>query len=388
MKTQLKELFLLHFLNDGIRTTFVILLPFIAKDISISLAQVGFLGSSQPLLGALLALPTGFIMGRFTGFRIILTLLILYSLAAIGLAFAFSLPLVLITFYIAALGFGMFHTVGFALTARSSTPATVGVTMGNFTSVGEIGRIALPPLAILLTSFIGWRVTMAAIGIIGLLIYGIVRFLQPPRETKLPHTDEVPQNYKEFLKDIILLFKNKQALTVTIAAIIDSLASSPIYVYLPFLLISYGIHAIQLSIAMGAFCVGSLLGKYALGRIIGRIGNRNVFIISELCMAIALFFIAHTSSFFLILLIAVLLGVFTKGTSPVVQTLFSELADQKHYHKVYAVSELAIGLAAVLTILVMGALADKTGITSVFYLSAIFALFATIPIGIFTHGKN
>jgi len=45
-------------LNDGVRTAVITLLPFMAKDISLSLAQVGFLGSSQPLIGALIALPT------------------------------------------------------------------------------------------------------------------------------------------------------------------------------------------------------------------------------------------------------------------------------------------------------------------------------------------
>lgn len=74
MRTQLKELLILHFLNDGVRTTIIVLLPLIAVDLSLSLTQVGFLGSSQPLIGALLALPTGYILGKLGGYKVILTI--------------------------------------------------------------------------------------------------------------------------------------------------------------------------------------------------------------------------------------------------------------------------------------------------------------------------
>ena len=61
----LKEINILHFLNDGVRSTFVTLLPFIAKDLHISLSSIGFLGSAQALFGSLLALPAGFLSSRF-----------------------------------------------------------------------------------------------------------------------------------------------------------------------------------------------------------------------------------------------------------------------------------------------------------------------------------
>ncbi|SRR6266568_4891492 len=384
MKTSLKELFILHFLNDGVRTTFVILLPFMAKDFSLSLAQVGFLGSSQPLIAALVALPTGYILGRFEGFRLIFMLLLVYSLGALGITFSFSLLLVLFAFYFAALGFGMFHTVGFALTAKSSDSSNIGINMGNFTAIGDIGRVALPPLAVLSSSIIGWRITMGIIGIVGLLLFFIFQLIRQQKDGYLSKAKNNSQNHKDFLKDIIEVFRQKQARYVTISAIIDSLASSPIYVYLPFLFVSYGIDAVKLSIAMGGFFIGSLIGKYLLGRLINKLGNLKVFIFSEICMAIALIFIVQTALFLLLLLLSILLGMFTKGTSPVVQTMFSDLADKEHYHKVFAVSELVIGLAAVVTIILMGGLADKAGIKIVFYLCAALAICAVLPIYLFS----
>ena len=114
MEKEFKGLMILHFLNDGVRSTFVILLPFIAKDLSLNLSNVGFLGSAQPLFASILALPAGFIASKLGGSHFLIFLLILYSLGALTAFFSFNLLLVIIAFSTAALGFGMFHTVSFS----------------------------------------------------------------------------------------------------------------------------------------------------------------------------------------------------------------------------------------------------------------------------------
>ncbi len=386
MKDQFKELLALHFLNDGVRTTLIVLLPFIAKDLSLSLTQVGFLGSSQALIASILALPTGFIAGKIGGFKILTTLLLIYSIGALGISISMSAFALFCMFYLAALGFGTFHTIGFSLTAKTSIPENIGKNMGNFTSIGEIGRVTLPPLAVFATSVIGWRETIGIIAIIGLVLYVISRFTFTKDISPEKHISK--QHHVDYLKDIISLFKNKHAISITAAAIIDSFASSPIYVFLPFLLVSKGINTQLLGITMGGFFIGSLFGKSLLGRSVDKLGNVKVFVISEFCMAFALLCISESTQYALLLFFAMLLGIFTKGTSPVVQTMFSELSHKDHYYKIYAVSELTIGFAAVITIIVMGTVADKTNIHMVFYLCALLACLATIPILTFSKAKG
>lgn len=388
MKTQMKELLILHFLNDGIRTTLVVLLPLIALDLSLSLTQVGFLGSSQPLIGALLALPTGFILGKFGGYKVILSLLFVYSLGVLVAAFALNIPLLFVAYFIAALGFGMFHPAGFALTANISADNSVGRNMGNFTAIGEIGRVALPPIAIFASAIIGWRLTFGIVGVVGIILFLFAKFFIPAKDVyNLQIKTEVPENHKQFLKHAFSLFQNKKAKYIALAAIIDSLACSPIYVYLPFLLVAKGNDPMQLSIAMGGFFVGSLIGKSLLGRYADRFGHQKVFMFSEFFNAIALILITLTSDFFLLVFFAVLLGTFTKGTSPVVQTLFSQLADKNHYHKIFAVAELIITIASVTAITLLGIFADRTGITIVFYSGAILSLVAILPVFILSESR-
>lgn len=385
---RLKELFILHFLNDGIRTTFVVLLPFVAKDLSLSLAQSGFLGSSQPLIAALLAVPTGYLMSKFGGFKIVLSLLLLYSLSAVAISFSVNSSILFLTYFAAALGFGMFHTIGFSLTAKNSTPQEVGKNMGDFTAIGDIGRVSIPPLAVFATSIIGWRPSIGALGIIGLFLFFVFRLFDPKKDIYRLNSEKTEaQSYKSFLKDLVFLYKRRHSLFIVTAAIVDSFASSPVYVFLPFLLVFKGESPFQLGITMAGFFIGSLVGKSLLGRSVDKLGNFRVFIISELCMAFLLVIVAMSSNFFLLVALSAFLGVFTKGTSPVVQTMFSGLADKEYYHKVYAISELATGLAAVTTIVLMGVIADKTGITTVFYITPILAVLAALPIYVFSRSK-
>ncbi len=283
----------------------------------------------------------------------------------------------------------MFHTVGFVLTAKNSTPENVGRNMGNFTAIGEIGRVSLPPLALLATSLIGWRMTIGITGTIGIFIFLVAQFFTPPKNTHvLAEENKSSQNHKEFITDIALVFRNKHAAGITLTAIIDTFASSPLNVYLPFLLLAKGMTPAQMGLAMAVFFIGSLLGKWLLGLSVDRLGNRKVFIISEFCMALALLFISQSTEHMLLFLFALILGIFAKGTSPVVQTLFSTLTEKDHYHKVFAFSELVIQLSAAFTITLFGAIADKTGIAIVFYISALLAIIATIPIFSVSKIKN
>ncbi len=376
----IKRLLLLHFLNDGIRTTFVVLLPFIASDLSLSLTLVGFLGSSQPLIASILALPTGFLASRFGGFHLLLYLLIIYSLGALGIALSGNLSILLAAFTLGSLGFGMFHTIGFSLVAKTSDKTNIGKAMGDFTSMGEIGRIAIPPIAVFFVSLIGWRPTLIILSCIGFSAFCIFRFFLPRQDTHSVHTPLEKESHRDFLKHIGLLLTTKRFFLITLSSIFDSFASSPIYIFLPFLLLAKGLSIELLAITTASFFIGSLAGKTLLGRSVDKIGNKRVFIFSEISMAIILMLIAISSHFILLFLFAFFLGVFTKGTSPVVQTMFSQMAHKDHYDKVYAVSELAIGSAAVVTIIIMGIIADIFGVYFVFYACAALAVIAVAPI--------
>jgi len=384
----IRELFLLHVLNDGVRTTFIVLLPFIAKDLLLPYAYVGFLGSFQSLAGSLLALPAGFLAARIGGLRLLAALLLIYSLGAFGVGISPNILLLTLSFAVGAFGFGMFHTVGYAVVARSAEKTDIGKLMGDFTSIGDVGRIGMPPLALFLASFMGWRFTMLLLAGIGIVTYVFIRFLSPSRDMYGLKQPETLENHKDFFKTILVLLRIKKLMLILVAAVVDSLAGSPMTVFLPFLLLAKGITFQQLALVMGVYFLGSMLGKSLLGRGVDRFGNVRIFIISELCMAVVLLLLIWTSPIFLLLLFVLLLGAFTRGTNPVVLSMLAGVTHEMHYNKIYAVSEIAIAAASALTGITMGFIADKAGITTVFYLLSALALVAIFPIMPFLFGKN
>lgn len=384
MNKNIRELFLLHFLNDGFRTVYLIILPFIAKDLFLNYTQSGFLGSTLSFLTAFLAIPSGFIASRIGGYKLITFLLVIYSLGSLSIGLSTNLFILTLAYLLGAFGFGMFHTVGFTITAHSSEKTNIGRNMGNFTSIGEIGRVALPPLAIFSTSLIGWRPTMIIGAFIGFLTYFIFHFNRPREIYKFANETVKKEGYKDFTKNLFRLFKIKKFVLMAMAAAVDSFASSPVYIYLPFLILAKGMNPAQLGIITVGLFMGSLTGKMILGRFSDKLGNSKVFIISELLMAFILVLVTLFNYFSILLLFSFLLGIFTKGTSPVIQAMFAELTHKDHYNKVYAVSEVCIALSAAIVIILMGTVADKFGIDNVFYICAVFAVMAIIPVYFFS----
>lgn len=380
MNKFLYALFSLHFLNDGVRTGIVALLPFVSKDLHLNFTEVGFLGSSQGVLTSILAFPAGFLAGRIGGYKLILLSLLIYSIGTLGIGVSPNIVLLIITFYIAAAGFGMFHVVGFSLVSRISEKTNIGKNLGNFTAVGDIGRILIPTIAIFAIPIFGWRITYISTAILCLLVFGLLQIFRQRSKQIILQEHKAKETHHEWIKQVFFILKQKKLLLILTAGVMDGLAGSPIYIFLPFLLLHKGISIAMLGVFTGTYFAGSLFGKSVLGRGADKFGNAKVFVIAELLMALCLILLAFSQQIILLLSLAFVLGLFTRGTTPVVTTLFSEVTHSNHYEKVFAISEAFLGITAALAPTTMGIIADKGGITFVFYIAALLAFLASIPI--------
>lgn len=380
MNQFLYALFSLHFLNDGIRTGIITLLPFVSRDLHLSFTMVGFLGSSQGFLGAIMSLPAGFFAGRIGGYKLILLSLLAYSIGALGIGASPNLLILILTFYLTAIGFGTFHVVSFALVSRLSQKNNIGSNVGNFAALGDAGRVLIPSIALFAIPYFGWRFTYAGIAILGMLFFGVLMLVSQRKRFLSLQNFQTDETHVEWIKQVALLFKKKNLLLTVVAAVVDGLAGNPIYIFLPFLLLAKGVSVTMLGIFTGLYFAGSLSGKSVLGRGVDKFGNTRIFIAAELLMALLLISLASLSQIFLLLPLAYLLGLFARGTTPVITSFFSQVSHSDHYEKVFAISETFLSITATFSPIVMGIIADRSGITSVFYVAAFFAILACVPI--------
>ncbi|MBI5122235.1 MFS transporter [Candidatus Roizmanbacteria bacterium] len=387
MKNKLTQIFTLHFFNDGFLASIILLLPFIAKDLSLSLTQVGFLGSIFSVSGIILSLPVGFISSRFGAIRVLTVALLFYGLGFLLTSLSHSYTFLIIAFSIAAISFGVFHPVSFSLVTRLSKKETLGRIMGDFMATGEFGRICLSGFLSFIAFSIGWRQTSLIYVVISgllLLIFFFFNFSQNQININ-ENMETTPQEQINFIK----IMKNKSFVLALFINFFDNLASSPLFIFLPFLLISKGINPSILGAFTTAFFIGNLIGKMALGRLTDKYKNTNVFIVAELLMIIFIILLAYSNLIFFIILFSIILGSLTMGTSPIRTTMITE-SNEHHgsYEKAFGISSFIASISSALAPIILGYVADLYGIVNSFNLTAVFAFLAVVSAYLYGQRKK
>ena len=369
------QIFALHFFNDGFLASIALFLPFISKDLGLSLTQVGFLGSIFSLVGILLALPIGTLSHRVGAMKILVWASLFYSLGFILTGFSTTYLVLVAAFFIASIGFGSFHTPAFAEVATLTPKQKKGRVMGDFTAFGEFGRVCLSAFIPYIIVSIGWRNTsfIYAFGAATIFIFFIFNHLKNGK----PKVTVDPQLGNASFLEII---KNPKLVLVLSITFFDLLASSALFVFLPFLLIHKGISPSVLGAFTSAFFIGNLIGKMVLGRLTDLFTNTKVFIAAELLMAIFILLLAYTGSVIGIIVFSIILGSLTMGTVPIRTTMLSDHHNEKHsLSKAFALGSLVSSIATATAPLVLGFIADHFGIVNAFNATVVFALVAIVP---------
>ena len=360
----------LHVLNDGFLASLPLLLPFMQKDLGLGFESIGLLSSILAFAGVVLALPSARMARRFGGPRVLGIALLLYSVAFILAGCASGLVSLSVSFALASIGFGLFHPIAFALVAYRSSAQEVGKKMGDFTAVGDLGRIGIAAAATFLVAALGWRETAILYGVLPLLIFALFFRRAPVHLDAAAQIGAKPHGLR----------CSENFIFAIIAGGLDALASSSIFIFIPFLLVHRGIPTALLGALSGAFFVGNMLGKVLVGRVVDKLGCFFVFVVSEIVMAALLFYLSSETSTVLIALLSVLLGAVTKGTVPVINTMVTNsVPDRALYEKAFGIVSFVGGVAAVVAPYVYGLVAERFGIVAVFHLCACFALLAIIP---------
>ena len=169
----------------------------------------------------------------------------------------------------------------------------------------------------------------------------------------------------------------------------DLLASSALFIFLPFLLIKKGINPYILGAFTSAFFLGNLIGKMGLGRLTDKFKNTKVFITAELFMVVFILLLTYSNSVFLIIIFSIILGSLTMGTVPIRTTMITE-TNEHHgsYEKAFAIGSFVASISTALAPIILGYIADLYGIINSFNLSALFALLAIIPACLYNKEKN
>lgn len=283
--------------------------------------------------------------------------------------------MLLVLFSLAGVGFGVFHPIAFALLAKWSPRESRGRIIGNFTAIGDVGRIGISAALSFVAVRIGWRHTAVLYAAAALIVaFGFYRFLVKGAGA-VAAKEHTPTHLS-----LWQIAKNARYIMAVSTGALDSFASASLFVFLPFLLLKRGVSPAFLGAFTAAFFVGNFFGKTLLGRFVDRFGNAKVFIASELLMAVFIFALANSTALYFVVFCSVVLGIFTKGTVPVQQTMITESVEHHgNFEKAFGLSSVVSASATAAAPIVLGYASDASGIVTAFNIMAVVALVAVIP---------
>jgi predicted MFS family arabinose efflux permease len=373
---------ILHILNDGFAASLVLLLPFIAQSQGLSLTQVGLLGTILNAAGIILALPAAYLATRFGGLKVLVAAAFIYSTAFLATGVTGRFLVLLPIFVFAGIGFGVFHPIAFALIAKWTPKEKRGRAMGDFTAIGDVGRIGIAAALSFLAVAIGWQKTAILYAVVALLAATcFYRYLFSDK-TRLQPKKEQQEPVEEL--SFWQVLRNKRYVMTICSAGFDGFASASLFVFLPFLLLKRHVDPAFLGAFTATFFVGTFFGKTLLGRFVDKWGGAKVFITAELLMATFIYLLAGAAALPFIVVCSVILGVFTKGTVPVLQSMVSESVEHHgNYEKAFGIESFISNVGITSAPLVLGFVSDEFGIVKAFYVMASSALLAAIPAIIF-----
>ena len=375
ISTPFVSLNILHSLNDGFEANYLLLLPFVVKDLQINFVQVGSLGTLLYAFSIILALPAGYISLKIGGFKTLIIALVIYSLGFLGIGFTNSYFHLLLMFILGGIGLGLFHPIAFALIAKWTTKETRGSAMGSFSAVGDIGKITISTLLTFIVIYLGWKNTAILYGGLTIFVGFLFYFLLLKKKDTFAKKDPGSSNVS-----LAKILKNKQFIFAALTNVFDNFASQTLFVFLPFLLLARGFSPAVLGVFAGAFFIGNFIGRIGLGKLVDIFGNTKVFILSEILMAIFIVLLANTTPLYLIIVCSLILGIFTKGTNPIVKTMVSESVDHHGgYEKAYGLNSVFSNSAIAIAPLVLGYISQKFSVVTAFDVMALTALVAIIP---------
>jgi FSR family fosmidomycin resistance protein-like MFS transporter len=351
-----------HFLNDGLAAALTPLLPLMATDLALSYSQAGTVKAALNGLTSLSQLPAGFLATRAGEAAFLGLGLGWFSLSFLFMGLAGGYLALLLLMASAGIGAGVYHPVGTAWVSRAFLGRRRGAAVGTLNFSGDVGKVVLPALAGALITWIGWRDSLAALGVAGAVAAAaLIAWDWLARGDT--ETERAPEANKATSWGIA---QRGQFALISVVGLIDQAGRSGVMAFLGFLLLAKGLPQAAMGWLVAVTFAGGALGKFGCGLLTDRFEDRRVMAVTEVTMAAGCLMLAFTNPgpFLVPLLLA--FGFALNGTSSVIYTRLADSLQPESFSRGYGLYYSLSFAASAVSPVLYGLLADWRGLVWVY----------------------
>lgn len=369
-----------HAMTHWYPGAFLVMLPFFAKDLGLTLTEVGILIGLRNVTSTLINLPGGMIVDLIGRRKLIMVLAIAWAgipYLLMGLTTSF----IVIAIFMAIVGIGnlLYHPA--ALSALSELyPTRRGFATAMHSLGASIGDTLAPFVAGLALTLYSWREITLANVIPGLVMALIFWYFM--RNTSLQSARSTgAMTARAYVDGAIKLFRDPNMLKIALLGGARSMSQSALSTFLPIYLtgvagLSVALVGTYMAVVQGAGIVSGPIS----GSLSDRLGRRPLIAAGMVSSSVLLIVLMLLRVEWLFVLVLALIGFFLYSTQPVLNAWALDIAPPElggtSIGILFAAQALLGGLAPV----VGGVLADAYGIESAFYFIAGTVLAANLII--------
>ncbi|MFN8558429.1 MAG: MFS transporter [Dehalococcoidia bacterium] len=362
-----------HTLTSGVAAAII---PEIRRELALTGTQVGSLGSVQQITGWMATMAAGYLGDRFTRKT---SLMLTVSLSMVGLALLLlgvSGSYLMLVVAMLCMGFGpsMFHppAVG-ALSRRFADRRAFAISLHG--TGGSVGEVLGPLVAAGLVTVLYWR-NVVRIEVIPALIAAVCMFtlLREGAATQ----DGAPGSFRAYLRSFARLLRQRALVLLLLASACRSVGQATTAIFLPIYLrenLGYAPALAGLYVSLSQLAgIGS---QPLMGWLSDRFGHKQVILPALVTFTVLLTLVPLAPGRLALAAVILALGFFLFSMQSVLTSAAVDLGGREVHSTIVSLIY-ASGFVGSLAPTAAGALSDRYGLPSAFYMSAAVAALAVV----------
>jgi len=336
--------------------------PMLLRDLHISAANFGVLGSTYLLADVIFLIPAGLILDHFSPRKVILAALFVCLLGTVGLALSTNFFLACLSHFLSGIGNAFCFLSCMMFISRWFPLSKQAFVMGVVITLGMLGGVVAQAPFSYLAQAMTWRYAILVDAAAGTLLFVLIFFIVKDAPHKATTPSSQTSSFTQLLSDVQTCLMNKQNLFCGLYTALTNLPLMVIGAAWGSLFLSH-VHHMALadaSLVAGMICMGTIIGSSLFGFVSDYVGKRKLLMFLGAIfsfMIIALIMLVKDSSVLQMGILFFLLGLFS-STQVLSYPLISERSPSHLTGTSMSIAAVIIMGVAAIAQLVSGRLID------------------------------